>query len=188
MQAVSDVSFDLFPGRTLGLVGESGSGKSTVGRCVLRLLEPTSGTVRFNGVDVGELGGTGVAALPAQHADRIPGPVHIGSTTVGGSQIITEPLKIHRIPGDRREKVPRLARARRAQSRTLQPVSFRVLRRSAAADRHRARDCVGAALILRDEPVSALDVAIRAQNPEPPQAPPERERGLTYIFISHDLR
>jgi len=108
VQAVSGVSFELRPGGTLGLVGESGSGKSTVGRCVLRLLEPTSGSVEFEGVDFLKLSNRDLRRTRRRMQIVFQDPYASLDPRMPVGAIIAEPLQIHRVPGDHDAKVREL--------------------------------------------------------------------------------
>jgi oligopeptide/dipeptide ABC transporter ATP-binding protein len=188
LQAVDRVSFSLRQGQTLGIVGESGCGKSTLGRMVLRLSEPSSGSVRFMGQDV--------TLLPApllremrKHMQVIfqdPQAALDPRMTVG--RLIEEPLVIHNI-GSAAERA-------REVSRLLETVGLP----SEAASKYphefsggqRQRICIARALALKpqlivaDEPVSALDVSIQSQVLNL-LSDLQRESGLSYLFISHNL-
>jgi peptide/nickel transport system ATP-binding protein len=188
VRAVDDVSLTIELGETLALVGESGSGKSTLGRLVLRLIEPTSGTVRFNGRDL----------LTASHAElrRMRREMQIIFQDPFGSldprlrvdDIIAEPLAIHeRFSRDgKRTRVAELLRAvgmDESAGRRF-PHEF--------SGGQRQRIGIARALALRpkfivaDEPVSALDVSVGAQIVNL-LAQLQREFGLTYLFISHSM-
>ena len=188
VRAVDGVSFDIEKGETLGLVGESGSGKSTLGRLVLRLIEPSAGSMRYEGRDL----------LAASHAEmrRLRRDMQIIFQDPFGSldprmrveQIIAEPLVIH-------EKISREARRARV-AELLRAVGLDESARTRFAHEfsggQRQRIGIARALALRpkfivaDEPVSALDVSVGAQIVNL-LAQLQREFGLTYLFISHSM-
>ena len=188
VRAVDDVSLTIELGETLALVGESGSGKSTLGRLVLRLIEPTSGTVRFNGRDL----------LTASHAElrRMRRQMQIIFQDPFGSldprlrvdDIIAEPLAIHeRISGDgKRTRVAELLRAVGMD----ESAGRRFPHEFSGGQRQRIGIARALALhpkfIVADEPVSALDVSVGAQIVNL-LAQLQREFGLTYLFISHSM-
>ncbi len=188
IRAVDDVSLEIHAGETLGLVGESGSGKSTLGRLILRLTEPTSGSVRFNGQDL--------LAVSADEMRRFRRDMQIIFQDPFGSldprmrveEVIAEPLIIHeRMTRDqRRSRVAELLRAVGLDESALRryPHEF--------SGGQRQRIGIARALALRpkfivaDEPVSALDVSVGAQIVNL-LAQLQREFGLTYLFISHSM-
>jgi ABC-type glutathione transport system ATPase component len=203
VRAVDDVSFDVHAGETLGLVGESGSGKSTLGRLVLRLIEPTSGSVRFEGQDL----------LLASHGEmrRLRRHMQIIFQDPFGSldprfcveDIVAEPLIIHKqmSEGARTEDAPLRAVSARSGIRTRVAELLRAVGLDESAMRRlphefsggqRQRIGIARALALRpkfivaDEPVSALDVSVGAQIVNL-LAQLQREFGLTYLFISHSM-
>ena len=186
VQAVTNVSFSVGKGQTLGLVGESGSGKTTVGRCILRLIEPTSGTVEFEGQDLGSLKFEELRALrrKMQIVFQDPFASLDPKMTVGSS--ISEPLIVQNVPGDHADKVIELLELVGLSADHAQrfPHEF------SGGQRQRigvARAlALNPALIILDEPVSALDVSIQAgviNLFEDLQA----RLGMSYIFIAHDL-
>jgi ABC-type oligopeptide transport system ATPase subunit len=188
VRAVDDVSFEVYPSQTLGLVGESGSGKSTTGYCVLELLKPTSGSVRFDGVEL--------TTLPRKELRRMRREMQIvfqdpyaslnPRMTVG--DIVGEPLFVHKI-GDRQ-------RRRRTVEELLEVVGFnpdfvnRYPHEFSGGQRQRigiARAlALNPRLIVCDEPVSALDVSIQAQILNLLKDLQD-EFGLAYLFVAHDL-
>ena len=186
VQAVTNVSFSLDKGQTLGLVGESGSGKTTVGRCILRLIEPTSGSVAFEGQDLGSLKFEELRALrrKMQIVFQDPFASLDPKMTVGAS--ISEPLIVQGVPGDHADKVIELLELVGLSADHAQrfPHEF------SGGQRQRigvARAlALSPALIVLDEPVSALDVSIQAGVVNLFEDLQSR-LGVSYIFIAHDL-
>ncbi|MFM8003271.1 MAG: ABC transporter ATP-binding protein, partial [Actinomycetota bacterium] len=186
VQAVTNVSFGLEKGQTLGLVGESGSGKTTVGRCVLRLIEPTSGTVEFEGQELGSLKFEELRALrrKMQIVFQDPFASLDPKMTVGAS--ISEPLVVQGVPGDHTDKVIELLELVGLAPDHAQrfPHEF------SGGQRQRigvARAlALNPALVVLDEPVSALDVSIQAGVVNLFEDLQHR-LGMSYIFIAHDL-
>ena len=186
VQAITNVSFSLDKGETLGLVGESGSGKTTVGRCVLRLIEPTSGSVKFEGQDLGSLKFEELRALrrKMQIVFQDPFASLDPKMTVGAS--ISEPLIVQGVPGDHTDKVIELLELVGLSADHAQrfPHEF------SGGQRQRigvARAlALNPALIILDEPVSALDVSIQAGVVNLFEDLQSR-LGMSYIFIAHDL-
>ena len=189
LHAVDDVSFQIERGKTLGIVGESGCGKSTTGRTILRLIEPTSGSVIFDGKDIMTLSGKEMRAIRQDMQIIFQDPFSSLDPRMTVSQTIEEPLKLHGIIKDKRKR----------QERVLELMGIVGL-----AERlydtypheldggRRQRIGIARALAMRpkfivcDEPVSALDVSIQAQILNLMKDIQEKEH-LTYIFITHDL-
>ena len=141
-RAVDDVSFTIDEGETFGLVGESGSGKTTTGRCMLRLIEPTSGEVRFRGEDVLALLAAAAARGAPRHADRLSGSVLVAQPAhARAATIVEEPLIIHRLGAraERRARVAELFELVGLEPGAPRALSARVQRRPAPADRPGAR-------------------------------------------------
>ncbi|HKY27689.1 MAG TPA: dipeptide ABC transporter ATP-binding protein [Pyrinomonadaceae bacterium] len=188
VRAVDGVSFTIMRGETLGLVGESGCGKSTVGRCLLRLIEPTAGQVTFDGRNVLSLGKNELRQLRREMQIVFQDPYASLNPRMKVGDIVGEPLVIHNIgtKSDRRERVGELLRrvGLDPDYRNRYPHEF------SGGQRQRlgvARTlALNPKLIVADEPVSALDVSVQAQVVNLLQDL-QQDFGLTYLFISHGL-
>jgi len=186
LRAVEDVSFDIYKGETLGLVGESGSGKTTAGRTLLRLYEPTGGSIIYDGKDI-----TKVPIQPyrrkMQYIFQDPYASLNPRMTVG--DIVGEPIDIHRLCSSKAERSERIEQlleqvGLNSEQATRYPHEF--------SGGQRQRIGIARALavqpefIVCDEPVSALDVSIQAQIINMLEKL-QQDMGLTYLFIAHDL-
>jgi oligopeptide/dipeptide ABC transporter ATP-binding protein len=186
VHAVEDVSFTVARGETLGLVGESGCGKTTTARLVTKLLEPTSGTIRFEGVDIAGYSRKQMRPLRREMQVVFQDPYSSLNPRQTVGQIIGMPFSIHKTEGSTRSKVQDLmARV------GLNPEHYnRYPHEFSGGQRQRigvARAlALSPKLIVCDEPVSALDVSIQAQILNLLQSL-QRDFNLTYLFISHDL-
>src|SRR5256885_271616 len=187
--AVDDVSFTIDEGETFGLVGESSSGKTTMGRCLLRLIEPTSGEVRFRGENV--LGFSPRRMREARRDMQIvfQDPYSSLNPRMRARHIVEEPLVIHKI-GDRARRRERVAELFRLVG--LNPAHLeRYPHQFSGGQRQRIGLARALALspsfLVLDEPVSALDVSIQAQVVNL-LTDLQQQLGLTYLFIAHDLR
>jgi ABC-type oligopeptide transport system ATPase subunit len=188
-RAIDDVSFSIARGEILSLVGESGSGKTTTGRCILRLVEPTEGTVRFDGIDVGRLKGAELRALRRRMQMIFQDPYDSLNPRMRAGSIVEEPLIIHHrgSTDERRRRVGKL---------------FELVGLDASHERRRPhefsggqRQRIGIAralalepdFIVADEPVSSLDMTLQRHIVD--LLLDLRGRlGLTLLFIAHDLR
>ena len=186
--AVDDVSFTIGAGETLGLVGESGCGKTTVGRTIMRLIEPTAGAIRLDGHDVTRLGKTEMRPFRRQIQIIFQDPFSSLNPRKRAGDIVGEPLKVHGVLAAtaRRERVAELFE--RVGLRKAQMANFP--HQFSGGQRQRigvARAlALNPRLIIGDEPVSALDVSIQAQVINL-LMDLQRELKLSYLFISHNL-
>ncbi|MEO8521558.1 MAG: ATP-binding cassette domain-containing protein [Acidobacteriota bacterium] len=189
VRAVNDVSFTIDEGETFGLVGESGSGKTTTGRCILRLIEPDSGEVRFKGDDVLAFSKTRLREARRDMQIVFQDPYSSLNPRMRVGAIVEEPLVIHGI-GNRAAR-----RARVAELFELVGLDASLLARYPHQFSGGQRQRIGLAralalnpsLIVADEPVSALDVSVQAQVVNLLMDLQARLK-LTYLFIAHDLR
>lgn len=188
VRAVDGVSFSIAGGETLGLVGESGCGKSTVGRAVLRLIEPSAGTIAINGKDITTASKQDLRGLRRQMQIVFQDPFSSLNPRIKAGDIVGEPLKVHGV-GRRDERDTRVAQLfervglRPAQMNNYPHQFSGGQRQRVSIARALALD---PAFIVADEPVSALDVSIQAQVINL-LMDLQRERGLSYLFISHNL-
>ena len=188
VKAVDGVSFSIPAGKTLGLVGESGSGKSTTGYCILQLTKPTSGSIRFDGKELTQLGGEQLRKVRQDMQIVFQDPYSSLDPRMTVGNIVSEPLEVHGM-GTRKSR-------RETVRRLLEVVGFnpnftnRYPHEFSGGQRQRigiARAlALSPKLIVCDEPVSALDVSIQAQILNLLKDL-QRDFGLTYLFISHDL-
>ena len=188
VRAVDDVSFSIRRGDTFGLVGESGCGKSTTGRSILRLIEPTSGEVRFEGRDLLALGADQLRRMRRNMQIIFQDPYSSLNPRMRVGQIIEEPLIIHKI-GNREARKSRAQELLRLVG--LEPEhAGRYPHEFSGGQRQRIGIARALALnpkfIVCDEPVSALDVSVQAQIVNLLQDL-QAQLGLTYLFVSHGL-
>jgi ABC-type glutathione transport system ATPase component len=197
VRAVDDVSLDIDAGETLGLVGESGSGKSTLGRLALRLIEPTSGSIRFDSHDLLDASHTDLRRLRRHMQIIFQDPFSSLDPRMTVEDLVAEPLVIHKASG---ASTGALARTKSAIKPQVADLLTAVGLDSSAMPRfphefsggQRQRIVIALALALRpkfivcDEPVSALDVSVGAQIVNL-LAQLQRDFGLTYLFISHSM-
>ena len=189
VHAVDDVSFDIYPGETLGLVGESGCGKSTTGRAILRLIEPTAGEVTFDGKNVTTLDKRALRGLRKEMQIIFQDPYASLNPRMTVGSIVGEAIVIHKLAATKREREERVVKI--LETVGLSPDHLRRYPHEfSGGQRQRigiARSlAVNPKFIVADEPVSALDVSIQAQIINLLEDL-QKQFGLTYLFIAHDL-
>ena len=189
IKAVDDVSFSIKKGETLGLVGESGCGKTTVGRCILRLYDPTAGEIFFDGTDISSLSSRALRAMRRRIQVIFQDPYSSLNPRMSAGNIIGEPLLIHKMVSSKNEFKDRVHELLTTVGlNTYMDVRYP----HEFSGGQRQRIGIGRALAVRpdfivcDEPVSALDVSIQAQIINLLEELQEQFQ-LTYLFIAHDL-
>lgn len=189
VKAVDDVSFEVYPGETLGLVGESGSGKTTLGRTILRLIEADEGKVIYNGTNILELPASKMRALRREMQIIFQDPFSSLNPRLTVGYAITEPMRVHGLYNSQAEQ--RDAAMELLEKVALKPEHYYRYPHEFSGGQ-RQRICIARALavkpkfIICDEPVSSLDVSVQAEILNL-LIKLREEFGLTYIFISHDL-
>lgn len=189
VKAVDDISFDVFPGETLGLVGKSGCGKTTLGRSILRLVEPSSGQVIFNGTSLTELDKRKMRKMRSDIQIIFQDPYSSLNPKITVGNAIMEPLQVHQLFKNDQERKTHVLNL--LEKVDLKPEHFdRYPHEFSGGQRQRIVIARALALqpkfIICDESVSALDVSVQAQVLNLLREL-QQEFGLTYIFISHDL-
>lgn len=189
VKAVDDVTFDVYPGETLGLVGESGCGKTTLGRTILRLIEPTAGEIIYNGKNIAELSAKELREIRKDMQIIFQDPYSSLNPRITIGEAIMEPMKVHGILGSDKERKERVLEL---LNRVNMPAEHFYRYPHEFSGGQRQRICIARALALNpqfiicDESVSALDVSVQAQVLNLLNEL-KKEFKFTYIFISHDL-
>ncbi len=189
VKAVDDVSFKVFPGETLGLVGESGCGKTTLGRTILKLVEPTAGNIIYNGTDITNLSTKEMRAYRKELQIIFQDPYSSLNPRITIGEAIMEPMRVHKVFKNDKERKARVMELLKRVS-LLEEHFYRYPHEFSGGQRQRI--CIARSLALNpkfiicDESVSALDVSVQAQVLNLLNELKE-EFNFTYIFISHDL-
>jgi len=189
VKAVDDVSFDVYKGETIGLVGESGCGKSTLGRTIVRLYEPTDGSIIFKNRDISELKGKDLRALRKQLQLIFQDPYSSLNPRLNVETLVGEALRAHKMVKSRSEYIDRVKNVIEICGLSAYHIN-RYPHQFSGGQRQRIGIARALALdpefVVCDEPVSALDVSIRSQILNLMMDLQEK-MGLSYLFISHDL-
>ncbi|MGB0882509.1 MAG: ABC transporter ATP-binding protein [Vicingaceae bacterium] len=189
VKAVDDVSFKVYPGETLGLVGESGCGKTTLGRTILKLVEPTAGNIIYNGTDITDLSAKEMRAYRKEMQIIFQDPYSSLNPRITIGEAIMEPMRVHKVFKNDKERKARVMELLKRVS-LLEEHFYRYPHEFSGGQRQRI--CIARSLALNpkfiicDESVSALDVSVQAQVLNLLNELKE-EFKFTYIFISHDL-
>ena len=189
LHALSDVSFDIYEGETLGIIGESGCGKSTLGRCLVQLHKPTSGTILYEGEDLWKMNGEKKRETRRNIQMIFQDPYSSLDPRKTASYSIEEAMKVHGLGENSRERHQRALEALQEVGLDIQHME-RYPHEFSGGQRQRVNIAralsISPKIIVCDEPVSALDVSIQAQVINLFKKI-QQERKLTYVFISHDL-
>ena len=189
VHAVCNVSLDIIEGETLGLVGESGSGKSTIGRCILRLMEPTSGVVKFNGEEITSMKKGKLRTIRRQMQIIFQDPFSSLNPRATIKQIVGRPLNIHSITQSSKATNDKVSSLLKDVGLTEEHAN-RYPHQFSGGQKQRISVARAIAMnpkfVVADEPVSALDVSIQVQILNLLKSLREKY-DLTYLFISHDL-
>ena len=189
VKAVDDVSFDVYKGETIGLVGESGCGKSTLGRTIVRLYEPTDGSIIFKNRDISELKGKDLRALRKQLQLIFQDPYSSLNPRLNVETLVGEALRAHKMVKSRSEYIEKVKNVIEICGLSAYHIN-RYPHQFSGGQRQRIGIARALALdpefVVCDEPVSALDVSIRSQILNLMMDLQEK-MGLSYLFISHDL-
>ncbi len=188
VHALNGVSFDLQDGETLGILGESGSGKSTLARCVLRLIEPTRGEIKFAGRDITTLGGKDLRKLRSNLQPVFQNPARSLNPKMRVGEIIEEPLFLHTSlsPDERKAKVIDLLERVRLDAGVVNTVSINLSGGQQQRVAIARAIAVSPALIVLDEPTSSLDMSVRGQILDLLTSL-QNESNVAYLIASHDL-